>query len=298
MEYYYDRYTSDNIRSVFEGYGIDKFYDIHFECPFNVGDRVTFKTECPKNRFYPYNKQVDISKVWVINKVVIDYYSGDKMAYICNLTSEDKGECGFSDYMYDVPISEFISVDGSNTRFEFDIITPYMIGDYCWLLCNHWYDCFTPYYECVIGHRLIIENTFDKDDKAHINFCVLANRYNTKCKDFVYFDSYSIICRDNEPQLWLNDIIINKMDFNSFAVNTYQKDGFKDCFGNDSLYSIFAKLFGKTLHDLKFAKIDNKNCEKKVIKKKKKNNKNNNKLEEIISSLSEAEIKKLKKLLV
>ena len=51
------------------------------------------------------------------------------------------------------------------------------------------------------------------------------------------------------------------------------------------------------MHDLKFAKIDNKNCEKKVIKKKKKNNKNNNKLEEIISSLSEAEIKKLKKLL-
>ena len=48
------------------------------------------------------------------------------------------------------------------------------------------------------------------------------------------------------------------------------------------------------MHDLKFAKIDNKNCEKKVIKKKKKNNK----LEEIISSLSEAEIKKLKKLLV
>ena len=295
MEYFYYKHTSDNIRSVFEGYGVDKFYDIHFECPFSVGDRVSFKTAYPKNRFCTYAKQVDINKVWVINKVVIDYCSDDNRTYICDLRSEDKGKYGFSDYMYDVPISEFISVDGSNIRFEFDIITPYRVGDYCWLLCNHWYDCFTPHYEWVTGHRLIIEKALNNDDKACINFCVLAKRYDTKHKDFVYSDSYSIICRDNEPQLWLNDIIINKMDFNSFAVKTYQKDVFKDCFENDGLYSIFAKLFGKTLDDLKSAKIDNKNSEKKVIKKK--NNNNNNKLEEIIGSLSEAEIKKLKKLL-
>ena len=308
MKYIYGT-PNEDIEKVFAGH---EFNTVVFKSNFNVGDKVKLKTARPKNRFSTWYKEYSTDEIYTVVKMDINVYA-ETLTIICELCSETKNEYNFSEYIYDVPSTEFEIIDGHD--FEYSLITPFLPGDYCWVFLNHLYDRYTPNYNLIIGHRLNVTMNIGKETSISVNPVVITKRWavekrfqGDEIKDFQYLDSYRLTKTkfDNtfkhiglEPLLYTIQMVDNDVDFDTFAQKTYKKDSFRDAYFSKPIYEMFAKQKGKTLEDLKIAseKPTSSVVKNKPVPRKKPKSKTDDKLKDLINGLSEAELEKLKNLL-
>lgn len=307
----YTRFTTnEEIQEVFDG---QELHTVVFKTPFTVGDAVRLNKKNPKNRIWSYGKDFSTEDIWHITQMSINVYE-EETKVICELKSDKQNGFGFSDYLYDVPSTEFDVIDG--TEFEDSLLTPFKVGENAWCFLNHLYDCFTPSYKLIVGHSLSISLSNKKDAplNSSINPRVLTKRWTTeRCqggnREGFFYSSELSLTRTKynssyksigkEPQLYTIDMVLNNVDFDTFAQKTYKKDAFHDCSFGSPIYEIFVKLFDKTLEDLKeAASKESKPIKKKPASKKKKSTpKKDDKLKELVNGLSAKEIEQLKKML-